>query len=89
MLRVTSFNTVLCLVIVALCLNINGSAGDKKSDVITSLQRDEALRMLKDVDEKVAKEYYDLNYHGINLDTRYREAEQKIAKAQTSVKHLV
>ena len=50
---------------------------------MTSLQRDEALRMLKDVDEKVSKEYYDATYHGLNLDARYKEAEQKISEAQS------
>lgn len=39
--------------------------------------------MLKDVNEKVAKQYYDLKYHGVNLDSRYNEAEQRIAKAQS------
>ena len=74
---------VFCLAVVALFLSTNSLAADKKSaDVMTSLQRDEALRMLKDVDEKVAKEYYDLKYHGVDLDARYQEAAQRIAKAQ-------
>lgn len=84
MLREASLKAGFSLLIVALFLTINTFASDKKSaDVMTSLQRDEALRMLKDVDDKVTKEYYDLNYHGLNLGARYQEAEQRIAKAQS------
>jgi C-terminal processing protease CtpA/Prc len=39
--------------------------------------------MLKDVYDKVEKDYYDPAFHGINLDARYKDAQQKIRSAQS------
>ena len=50
---------------------------------MTSVQRDQALQMLKDVYDKVEKDYYDPAFHGINLDARYKDAQQKIRSAQS------
>jgi len=84
MIRATPFKLVFCLGILISLLGSKAVPADKKSaDVMTPLQRDEALRMLKDVNEKVSKEYYDATYHGLNLDARYKEAEQKIGKAES------
>ncbi|HUI83706.1 MAG TPA: S41 family peptidase [Candidatus Binatia bacterium] len=45
---------------------------------MTSLRRDQALQMLKEVHDKVYKEYYDPTFHGLDFEARYREAIQKI-----------
>lgn len=50
---------------------------------MSSIQRGQALEMLKDVYEKVAKDYYDPTYHGVNFDDRYKQARAKIAAAQS------
>jgi C-terminal processing protease CtpA/Prc len=58
--------------------------GEKKAaDGMTSIQRDQALQMLQDTYEKIRKEYYDPTFHGIDLDARYKEAQQKIRAAQS------
>ena len=59
------------------------AAEKKSSDVMSSLQRDQALQMLSDVHDKVYKEYYDPTFHGVDFESRYREAVQKIHKAET------
>ena len=58
-------------------------AEKKSNDSMTSIQRDQALEMLKDVYEKVEKDYYDPAFHGVNLDSRYKDAQQKIRAAQS------
>ncbi len=59
-------------------------ASDKKSsDVMTKLQRDEALKMLQDTAEKVRQQYYDPTFHAEAFEGRYKEAEQRIRKADT------
>jgi hypothetical protein len=50
---------------------------------MTSLQREQALQMLQDVTDKIRKKYYDANFHNVNLDARYKEAQQKIRNAQS------
>lgn len=59
-------------------------AGDKKpSDTMSSLRRQQALKMLQDIHDKVAKEYYDSSYHGVDFEARYKEAVQKVQKADS------
>lgn len=50
---------------------------------MTSLRREQALQMLKDVHDKVAKEYYDATFHGMDFEGRYKEAIQRIQKAES------
>ena len=50
---------------------------------MTSMRRDQALQMLKDVHDKVAKEYYDANFHGMDFEGRYKEATQRIYKVES------
>jgi hypothetical protein len=59
-------------------------AAEKKSaDVMSKLQRDEALQMLQDTADKVRREYYDATFHNVDFESRYKEAIQKIYKADT------
>jgi carboxyl-terminal processing protease len=59
-------------------------AADKKpSDTMSSLQRDEALQMLRDTASKVRQEYYDPSFHAIDFEARYKDAQQKIRSAQS------
>jgi C-terminal processing protease CtpA/Prc len=61
-----------------------GHASDKKSaDTMSSLRRDQSLQMLKDVYDKVDKEYYDGTFHGVNFQARYDEAVQKVRAADS------
>ncbi|HEX3082943.1 MAG TPA: hypothetical protein VHP99_00330, partial [Pyrinomonadaceae bacterium] len=39
--------------------------------------------MLKQIQEDLRKNYYDPEFHGMNLDVRFRAADEKIKQAQT------
>src|SRR5580704_1476711 len=78
----TSFSFV-AILLASLCLTPTLFAEKKPADSMTSVQRDQALQMLKDVYDKVEKDYYDPAFHGINLDARYKDAQQKIRSAQS------
>src|SRR5436189_6194188 len=39
--------------------------------------------MLKQIQEDLRKNYYDPEFHGMNLDTRFRTADEKIKQAQS------
>jgi C-terminal processing protease CtpA/Prc len=75
------------LLLIAILLGVSTFpllASDKKSsDVMSKIQRDEALQMLQDTAEKVRQQYYDPTFHAQNFEGRYKEAEQRIRKADT------
>ena len=59
-------------------------AGDKKnSETMSSLRREQSQKMLQDIHDKVAKEYYDSTYHDFDYEARYKEAVQKLQKADS------
>jgi C-terminal processing protease CtpA/Prc len=55
-------------------------AQDKKLD---NLDRESARMMLAQIRDDLKKHYYDPNFHGLNLDARIADAQQKIAAATT------
>src|SRR5579863_3127426 len=59
------------------------AAEKKTAESMSSLRRDQALQILKDVHDKVAKEYYDPAFHGMNFEGRYKEATERINKADS------
>src|SRR5271168_560162 len=54
------------------------SAQDEK---LTKFDRDRAIDMLHNLKSDVKKNYYDTKYHGLDVDARFKEAEQKISSA--------
>ena len=50
---------------------------------MNSLQRGQALQMLKDVADTIRKQYYDATFHGVNFEARYSQAEQNIRQVAT------
>ena len=52
------------------------------------IERGRMKDMLKVVKDEVKKNYYDTNYHGINLDEKFKVAEEKLAAAKTSSQAL-
>src|SRR5580698_8583463 len=84
MTRATRCCTLLLIAILIGVTTFPLLASDKKpSDVMTKLQRDEALQMLQDTAEKVRQQYYDPTFHAEDFEGRYKEAEQRIRKADT------
>jgi C-terminal processing protease CtpA/Prc len=54
------------------------SAQDEK---LSKFDRDRAIDMLRNLKSDVKKNYYDTKYHGLDVDARFKEAEQKISSA--------
>jgi C-terminal processing protease CtpA/Prc len=54
------------------------SAQDEK---LTKFDRDRAIDMLRTIKSDVKKNYYDTKFHGLDVEARFHEAEQKISSA--------
>ncbi|HKF51555.1 MAG TPA: S41 family peptidase [Candidatus Acidoferrales bacterium] len=50
---------------------------------ISNLDRDRAESMLRTIRDEVKKHYYDASYHGIDLDGRYEEYQNRIKEAKS------
>src|SRR5438105_3657667 len=48
-----------------------------------SLERQAGRSMLSSIRGDVKKNYYDPNFHGIDLDTRFSEADERIKQANS------
>jgi C-terminal processing protease CtpA/Prc len=48
---------------------------------ITSLDRERAQVMLSEIKDSIKKNYYDAEFHGINIDERFKAADEMIKKA--------
>jgi C-terminal processing protease CtpA/Prc len=53
-----------------------------------SLDRERGQMMLDTIKDELKKNYYDPNFHGMNLDTRFKEADAKI-KQSTSMGQML
>ncbi len=49
----------------------------------SSLDRERGREMLKNIKNGIEKNYYDPQFHGINLEARFKVADEKIASAQS------
>jgi C-terminal processing protease CtpA/Prc len=65
-------------------LAVSCFADEKKApEPINSVQRGQALDMLRQTTDTVRTQYYDPTYHGVDLDAGYKEAEKRIREAPT------
>ena len=53
----------------------------RQQQKMNGMQRDEAEGMLRDARDAVKKYYYDPKFHGVDLDARYREFDERIKAA--------
>src|SRR5262245_11510678 len=72
------------LITVALCLLAFGQAMPVASQSLTTNERDRGRIMLTNIKNEIKKSYYDSNFHGIDLEARFKAASDKIDNA-TSV----
>lgn len=54
----------------------------------SAFERDRARTMLNIIKNDIKKNYYDPNFHGMDLEARFKEAEEKI-KVATSQNHIL
>ena len=49
-----------------------------RSQSFSNRDRERGVTMLKTIKEDIRKNYYDPNFHGIDLDSRFKTADEKI-----------
>jgi tricorn protease-like protein len=85
--RTTSHAATILLLSAAMMLGpfgLQSSADDKNTnETMNSVQRGQALQMLKETADTVRKQYYDATYHGVDFEARYAQAEQRIRQVPT------
>ncbi len=71
-----------CLILCGLLVS-QPFAQNPANQQMPPILRDQALRMLKDANETVKKQYYDQKFHGVDLDGRMQAAEKKIRESKS------
>lgn len=65
-----------------LCLLIlSGWLSPLRAQTLSSIDRERGRAMVGIIKDEIKKSYYDPSYHGIDLDTRFKAAEEKIKTA--------
>lgn len=63
------------------CLLVTGAALHVRAQTLGSTDRERGRVMLKTIKEDIKKNYYDSNFHGVDLETHFSAAEEKIKTA--------
>lgn len=80
-----TISKTLLLLMIFLCVGIGQQMTPAvRAQSINRLDRDRALQMLDSIKNDIKKNYYDPSYHGMDLDARFKTAEEKI-KSSTSL----
>src|ERR1044072_3843959 len=72
---------VLALMLLVLVQIASPRAFGQASPPPSSMDRERARAMLSTIKSDLQKYYYDPTYHGMNLDERFKTAEEKIKQA--------
>ncbi len=64
-----------------LSLPVSGAFSPINSQALTSVDRDRGHVMLKTLKSEIKKNYYDPTFHGIDLDARFKTADEKLDRA--------
>ncbi len=57
------------------------AVGQQAPSAMDRINHDRARQMLRDAYNELKKHYYDLKYHGLDIDARYKEFDASMAKA--------
>ena len=72
------------LMLVALCgLLLCGGLTPARAQQFGAIERDRARVMLSSIKNEIKKNYYDPAYHGMDVDARFKEAEEKLKQANS------
>jgi carboxyl-terminal processing protease len=71
------------MMIVALLLLLSLNTLSTGAQTIDNIDRDRGRDMLNTIKEDIKKYYYDSAYHGMDVDTRFKQAEEKIKQAKS------
>jgi len=80
-------STVLVPIVAVLCLSFPGQSLRAQTPKATSFDKDRGRDMLNMIRADLKKNYYDPSFHGMDVETRLRDAEEKINTA-TSIGHI-
>ena len=64
------------------CMVVAGSVHSQQP--LSSFERDRGRMMLKIIKDDVKEHYYDPNFHGLDIDGKFKEAEEKIKQATSN-----
>lgn len=73
--------STLSILMAALCLMAAGWQSPARAQSLSSFDRQRYSQMLDVLKSDIKKNYYDENYHGINLDEHFKQAQEKIKQA--------
>jgi C-terminal processing protease CtpA/Prc len=76
-----AISIVLALAVIA--VDVGVWAQQTALQTIKPEQRDLVEGMLKNIHEALKRNYYDSSFHGLDVDARYKEYDQRIKKAET------
>jgi C-terminal processing protease CtpA/Prc len=79
--------TVLFLIAAAICIFIPNQSFKAQAPKATGFDKDRGHDMIGQIKNDLKKSYYDPSFHGMDLDARFRAADEKIDSA-TSIGHI-
>ncbi len=74
------------LLVVCFCLLINAASAQNNNDPGNSNTKEArklGIEMLREIKSILSKDYYDPNFHGVNLDERFNLAEERVSALET------
>lgn len=80
-MRRTSYYRILCAGILTCTINLAWLRADDKEEPLSKSDRHYLKEMLHAVRNDIKSFYYDPKFHGLDLDARFKEAEDKIESA--------
>src|SRR5215475_6320203 len=79
--------TLVLVLITGLCLIAPPAPRSVLAQPDLNFQRERGRIMLKVIKDNLKKEYYDPNFHGMDIESRFKTAEEKVKDAE-SVGHI-
>jgi len=64
-----------------LCLLLPGAPEPARAQGLSNVDRDRGRTMLRDMKEDIKRYYYDPSFHGVDVDARFKAAEEKLKTA--------
>ena len=72
------------LLLMFLLIGLFGAAQTVNAQKMDRIERERMSGMLKNIKKAIEKDYYDPNYHGINLDEKYEKSKNRLKEVDTT-----
>lgn len=83
MLRFTHKHALLRTFAMVCLLTAVGQSHAARAQSLSGFERDRGRLMINLIKDDIKKHYYDSNFHGVDVDTRFKAAEEKIKDASS------